>query len=111
MKIYMQKLQMSPKVSIPFVKFIQANIKECDDRLAKTRQVCNMNQWLIFYLNIMDKALNATCVFFEEQHHCMIKSVKVVSKAKNISSNMKNKMLREYAAGSAFPYRRCNKSL
>ncbi len=95
MEKYMQKLQMLPKVSIPFAKFIQDNINECDDRMAETRQACNMNQWLLFYLNIMDKALNATCVFIEEQHRCMIKSMKAVSKVKNISANMKDKLIKE----------------
>lgn len=41
---YMQKLQMLSEVTIPFAKFIQDNINECDDRMAETRQACNMNQ-------------------------------------------------------------------
>lgn len=43
----------------------------------------------------MDKALNTACEFIKEKHHCMIKSVETVNKAKNISANMKNKMLKE----------------
>ncbi len=95
MEKYMQKLKILPEISLPFAKLIHVNRNECDDRMAETRQECNINQWLIFYLNIMNKALNATCEFIEEQHRCMIKSVKAVNKAKNISSNMKNKMLKE----------------
>lgn len=95
MEKYMQKLKILPEISLPFAKLIHVNRNECDDRMAETRQECNINQWLIFYLNIMNKALNATCEFIEEQHRCMIRSVKAVNKAKNISSNMKNKMLKE----------------
>lgn len=92
---YMQKLQILPEVTIPFAKFIQDNINECEDRMAETRQACNMNQWLLFYLDILDKALNAACGFIEEQHRSTIKSVNAVNKLKNISVNMKDKMLKE----------------
>lgn len=92
---YMQKLQILPEVTIPFAKFIQDNINECDDRMAEVRQACNMNQWLLFYLDILDKALNAACRFIEEQHRSMIKSVNAVNKTKNISANMKDRMIKE----------------
>ncbi len=95
MEKYMQKLRIFPEISLPFAKLIYANRNECDDRMAEARQECNINQWLIFYLNIMDKALNVACKFIEEQHHCKIKSVKIVNKAKNISANVKSKMLNE----------------
>lgn len=100
---YMQKLQMLPEVTIPFAKFIQDNINECDDRMAETRQACNMNQWLLFYLDFLDKALNAALGFIEEQHRCMIKSMSAVNKPKNISVNMKDRMLKELGLMQQMP--------
>ncbi|MCD7835608.1 MAG: hypothetical protein LUG83_02920 [Lachnospiraceae bacterium] len=100
---YMQKLQMLPEVTIPFAKFIQDNINECDDRMAGTRQACNMDQWLLFYLDILDKALNAACGFVEVQHRCMIKSMNVVNKLKNISVNMKDRMYKELGLMQQMP--------
>lgn len=92
---YMQKLQILPEITILFAKFIQDNINECDDRMAETRHACNMNQWLLFYLDILDKALNAAYGFIEEQHHCMIKSMNALNKLKKISVNMKDRMHKE----------------
>ena len=95
MKKYMQEMKVFPEICFLLAKLIYVNRNECDDRMAEVRQACNINQLLIFYLNIMDKALNATCEFIEEQHRCMIKSVKAVNKVKNISANMKDKMIKE----------------
>lgn len=92
---YVQKLKIVPEISFPFAKLVQENRNECDDRMAEVRRECNMNQWLLFYLDILDKALNATCEFIEGQHRSMIESVEAINKAKDISVNMKDRMLKE----------------
>ena len=92
---YMQKLKVLPEVSLPFAKLIQNNINECEDRMAEVRWSCNINPWLTFYLNIMDKALEAICRFIEEQHKDMATSINAVNRVKNISPNMRNRMIME----------------
>ena len=56
---------------------------------------CNISPWLTFYLNIMDKALEAICRFIEEQHKDMATSINAVNRVKNISPNMRNRMIME----------------
>lgn len=95
MEKYMQKLKVLPEISLPFAKLIQNNINECEDRMAEVRWSCNINPWLTFYLNIMDKTLEAVCRFIQEQHKHMETSINAVNGVKNISPNMRNKMIME----------------
>ena len=41
----------------------------------------------------MDKALEAICRFIEEQHKDMATSINSVNRVKNISTNMRNRMI------------------
>ena len=71
------------------------NRNECEDRMAEARQTGNINQWLIFYLNILMRAIEAEYNFIIEQHQCKMKSLETVKKVKDVSANMKNQMLQE----------------
>ena len=100
----MQKLKVLPEVSLPFAKLIQNNINECEDRMAEVRWSCNISPWLTFYLNIMDKALEAICRFIEEQHKDMATSINAVNRVKNISPNMRNRMIMELGFMQQMPF-------
>ena len=104
MEKYMQNLKVLPEVSLPFAKLIQNNINECEDRMAEVRGSCNINPWLTFYLNIMDKALEVVCRFIEEQHKHMSTSINAVNRVKNISPNMRNKMIKELGFMQQMPF-------
>ena len=71
------------------------NKNECDDRMAEVRQACNINQWLLFYLGILDKAFTTEYNFIKEKHCCLDKGLDVLDKAKNISNQIKERMKRE----------------
>ena len=101
---YMQKLKVLPEVSLPFAKLIQNNINECEDRMAEVRWSCNISPWLTFYLNIMDKALEAICSFIEEQHKDMATSINAINRVKNISPNMRNRMIMELEFMKQMPF-------
>ena len=101
---YMQKLKVLPEVSLPFAKLIQNNINECEDRMAEVRWSCNISPWLTFYLNIMDNALEAICRFIEEQYKDMATSINAVNRVKNISPNMRNKMIMELGFMQQMPF-------
>ena len=104
MEKYMQRLKVLPEVSLPFSKLIQNNINECEDRMAEVRWSCNINPWLTFYLNIMDKALQIVCRFIEEQHRHMATNINAVNRVKNISPNMRNKMIMELGFMQQMPF-------
>ena len=53
---YLQEVKILPKISVPLSKLIHDSKNECDDRMAEVRQACNINQWLLFYLDMLDKA-------------------------------------------------------
>lgn len=101
---YMRKLKVLPEVSLPLAKLIQNNINECEDRMAEVRWSCNINLWLTFYLNIMDKALEAVCRFIQEQQKHMETSINAVNRVKNISPNMRNKMIMELGFMQQMPF-------
>ena len=100
----MQKLKVLPEVSFPFAKLIRNNINECEDRMAEVRWSCNINPWLTFYLNIMDKALETACRFIQEKHKHMETSINTVKRVKNISPNMRNKMIMELGFMQQMPF-------
>lgn len=89
---YLQELKILPKISLPLSKLIYDNKNECDDRMAEVRQVSNINQWLLFYLDMLDKAFGTEYNFIKEKHRCMDKSLDTIDKAMNISINMKERM-------------------
>lgn len=55
---YLQELKILPKLSLPLSKLMHDNKNECDDRMAEVSQACNIDQWLLFYLGMLDKAEN-----------------------------------------------------
>ena len=68
------------------------NKNECDDRMAEVRQACNINQWLLFYLGMLDKVFGTEYNFIKEKHCCFNESLDVLDKAKNIPNHMKERM-------------------
>ena len=50
---YLQDLKILPEISIPLSKLMYDNMNECDDRMAEVRQTGNINQWLLFYLDML----------------------------------------------------------
>lgn len=91
----MQEIKIFPEISIAFANFLYNNRNECEDRMTEVRQAVNINQWLLFYLSILDRAIEAENLFIVEQHSCMMKSLEKIEKVKNISSNMRNQMFQE----------------
>jgi len=89
---YLWELQILTKISLPLSKLMYDNKNECDDRMAEVRQSCNMNQWLLFYLDMLDKALGKEYSFIKEKHIYMKKSQDTLDKGKNISNQMKERM-------------------
>lgn len=71
------------------------NRNECEDRMAEARQTANINQWLLFYLNIIVRAIETEYNFIAEQHLCMMKSLEKVKKVKGVSANMRTQMSQE----------------
>ena len=92
---YLWELQILTKISLPLSKLMYDNKNECDDRMAEVRQSCNMNQWLLFYLDMLDKALGKEYSFINEKHIHMDKSQDTLDKAKNIPNQLKERMKRE----------------
>lgn len=92
---YLQELKVLPKISLPFSKLMHDNKNECDDRMAEVRQAGNINQWLLFYLDMLDKTLSVEYNFIKGKHCCMDKSLDVLDKAENIPAHMKKRMKRE----------------
>ena len=52
----------------------------------------------------MDKALEVVCRFIEEQHKHMSTSINAVNRVKNISPNMRNKMIKELGFMQQMPF-------
>lgn len=52
----------------------------------------------------MDKALEAICRFIEEQHKDMATSINAVNRVKNISPNMRNRMIMELEFMKQMPF-------
>lgn len=100
---YLQDLKILPKLSYPLSKLIQDNKNECDDRMAEVRQACNINQWLLFYLDKLDIAFGTEYNFIKEKYVCLDKSRDVLDKAKNIPNHMKERMKRELIMMSQKP--------
>lgn len=92
---YLQELNILPGLSFPLFKLMCDNKNECDDRMAEVRQTCNINQWLLFYLIMLDKSFSVEYNFIKEKHCCMDKSLDVLDKAKNIPGHMKKRMKKE----------------
>ena len=92
---YLKELKILPEISLPLSKIMYDNRNECDDRMAEIRQVCNMSQWLLFYLAVLDKVLGIEYNFIKEKHRCLDKSLDTLNKAKNMSNHMKERMKRE----------------
>ena len=92
---YLQELIVLPEISYPLTKLIYDNKNECNDRMAEVRQACNINQWLLFYLDILDKTFGTEYSFIKEKHRCLDRSRDVLNKAKNIPNHMKERMKRE----------------
>ena len=92
---YLQELRILPPISYPLSKQMYDNKNECDDRMAEVRQTYNINQWLLFYLDMLDKAFSAEYNFIKEKHRCLNKSLDTLNKAKNIPNSMKERMKRE----------------
>lgn len=89
---YLQELKILPELSLPLSKLMHDNKNECDDRMAEVRQACNINQWLLFYLGMLDKVFGIEYNFIKEKHCCFNKSLDVLDKAKNIPNHMKERM-------------------
>ena len=89
---YLQELKILPELSLPLSKLMHDNKNECDDRMAEVRQACNINQWLLFYLGMLDKVFGTEYNFIKEKHCCFNKSLDVLDKAKNIPNHMKERM-------------------
>ena len=92
---YLQELKILPKISFPLSKLIHDNKNECDDRMAEVRQACNINQWLLFYLDMLDKAFGTEYNFIKEKRCSLDKSFDTLNKARNVSDHMKERMKRE----------------
>ena len=92
---YLQELKVLPEISYPLTKLIYDNKNGCNDRMAEVRQACNINQWLLFYLDILDKTFGTEYSFIKEKHRCLDRSRDVLNKAKNIPNHMKERMKRE----------------
>lgn len=92
---YLQELNILPGLSFLLFKLMCDNKNECDDRMAEVRQTCNINQWLLFYLIMLDKSFGAEYNFIKEKHCCMDKSLDVLDKAKTIPGHMKKRMKKE----------------
>ena len=92
---YLQELIVLPEISYPLTKLIYDNKNGCNDRMAEVRQACNINQWLLFYLDILDKTFGTEYSFIKEKHRCLDRSRDVLNKAKNIPNHMKERMKRE----------------
>ena len=63
--------------------------------MAEARQTGNINQWLLFYLNILMRAIEVEYNFIIEQHQCKMKSLEIVKKVKGVSANMRIQMAQE----------------
>lgn len=66
---YLQELKVLPEISFPLAKLMYDNKNECDDRMAEVRQACNINQWLLFYLDMLDKAKDVSNHMKERMKH------------------------------------------
>lgn len=91
----MWEMKIFPRLSIPFAKYMYENRNECEDRMAEARQTGNINQWLLFYLDILVRAIEVEYNFIIEQHRCKVKSLETVKKVKGVSVNMRNQMFQE----------------
>lgn len=101
---YLQELKILPELSFPLSKLIYDNKNECGDRMAEVRQACNINQWLLFYLGMLDKVFGTEYNFIKEKHCCFNKSLDALDKAKNIPNNMKERMKRGLVMMYQKPY-------
>ena len=84
---YLQELKVLPEISYPLTKLIYDNKNECNDRMAEVRQACSINQWLLFYLDILDKTFGTEYSFIKEKHRCLDRSRDVLNKAKELLRN------------------------
>lgn len=91
----MWEMKIFPRLSIPFAEYMYENRNECEDRMAEVRQTGNINQWLLFYLNILVRAIEVEYNFIIDQHRCKMESLETVKKVKGVSVNMRNQMLQE----------------
>lgn len=101
---YLQELKILPELSFPLSKLMMDNKKECDDRMTEVRQACNINQWFLFYLDMLDKVFTTEYNFIKEKHCCLDKSRDALDKAKNIPNNMKERMKHELVMMSQKPF-------
>ena len=94
---YLQELKILPELSLPLSKLMHDNKNECDDRMTEARQTCNINQWLLFYLGMLDKVFGTEYNFIKEKHCCLNKSLDVLEKAKNIHIHRRGRLKRGLA--------------
>ena len=64
---YLQELIVLPKISLPLSKIMYDNRNECDARMVEVRQACNNYQWLLFYLDVLEKVLGTEYNFIKRE--------------------------------------------